>query len=80
MMEERPVPGSNHEHDEQPISRQRAADISSQFPGSLNDAELEQVVQRIERLMRAIEELRRFPLDNHDEPAPVFRPVGKEQQ
>lgn len=73
------MPGSNNEHDHLPLSRQRANDIADQFPGSLDDAETEQVAQRIERLFKAIDEVRRYPLHNGDEPAPVFRPIGKEQ-
>lgn len=73
------MPGSNNERDHLPLSRQRASDIANQFPGSLDNSEQEQVAQRIERLYKAIDELRRYPLRNGDEPAPVFRPIGKEQ-
>jgi hypothetical protein len=73
------MPGSNNEHDIQPLSRQRARDIANQFPGVLDDAEIVQVAQRIDRLFGAIDELRKYPLENGHEPAPVFRPIGKEQ-
>ncbi|MEX2425413.1 MAG: hypothetical protein WD401_01500 [Thermomicrobiaceae bacterium] len=73
------MPGSNNGHDAQSVARRRAADIASEVSGDLDEAELVQVTQRIERLFRAIDELRHYPLENSDEPAPVFRPIGKEQ-
>jgi hypothetical protein len=73
------MPGSNNEHDTETLAQRRAIDISRQFPGILDDAGVKQVAQRIERLHASIEVLRRYPLENGDEPAPVFRPIGKEQ-
>lgn len=73
------MPGSNNEHDISAVARQRARDIANQFPGMLDEAEQEQVAQRVARLYRAIDDVRSFPLENGDEPAPVFRPIGKEQ-
>jgi hypothetical protein len=78
--EERRMPGSNNEHDELPLAHRRAADIANQFPDHLDDSEVRQVAQRIERHFASIDELRRYPLANSDEPAPVFRAIGKEQQ
>ncbi len=73
--------GSNHD---QPVQNgdlvsHRTQDVARQFPGLLDDTELEQVSQRVRRLTNSIEELRKYQLENGDEPAPVFRPVGKEQ-
>lgn len=73
------MPGSNNEHDIPEIARRRARDIANEFPGLLDETEQEQVALRIARLYRAIDEIRSYPLENGDEPAPVFRPVGKEQ-
>jgi hypothetical protein len=73
------MPGSNNQHKHRSIARRRAQDIANQFPGTLSDSEQEEVAQRIERLFRAIEDVRSYPLQNGDEPAPVFRPIGKEQ-
>ena len=73
------MPGANNEHDEQPLAQRHASDIARQFPGRLDTVELDQVAQRIERLHKAMDEVRRLPLENGDEPAPVFRSIGKEQ-
>lgn len=73
------MPGSNNEHDRRPAAQQRAREIADQFPGMLDESEQDQVVQRIERMFLAIDEIRGYPLENGDEPAPVFRPIGKEQ-
>jgi hypothetical protein len=72
------MPGSNNEH-EPTLARLRTADIAMQFDGSLDASEQEQVARRVERMLDVIEELRAYPLENADEPAPVFRPIGKEQ-
>jgi hypothetical protein len=73
------MPGSNHEHDDLPVAHRRARDVASQFPDQLNEAEIRQVAQRIERHFASVDELRRYSLANSDEPAPIFRAVGKEQ-
>lgn len=73
------MPGSNNEHDRRPAAHKRAEEIAEQFPGLLDKAEQDQVAQRIERMFHAIDEIRRYPLENGDEPAPIFRPIGKEQ-
>jgi hypothetical protein len=76
---ERYMPGSNNEHDSASLPQRRAHDIASNFPGILDSDEQQQVAQRIERLLKAATDLRSYPLENADEPAPVFRPIGKEQ-
>jgi hypothetical protein len=73
------MPGSNNEHDRRPAAEQRAREIADQFPGMLDEGEQNQVAQRIERMFSAADEVRRYELDNGDEPAPIFRAIGKEQ-
>jgi hypothetical protein len=73
------MPGDNRNEQRTDPARHRTLDIASQFPDALTSGELDQVTHRVERLLSSIAELRRRPLTNADEPAPVFRPVGKEQ-
>lgn len=73
------MPGSNNESAMPDLATHRSVDVASQFPEALTSAELEQVTRRIQRLLGSIEVLRGYPLSNADEPAPVFRPIGKEQ-
>jgi hypothetical protein len=61
------------------LSQHRTVDVAAQFPDALTSAELEQVTHRIERVLGSIEEIRRYPLGNADEPASLFHPIGKEQ-
>jgi hypothetical protein len=71
--------GSHNGHDRHSLSRRRAQEIANQIASDLSESDLVQVAHRIERLFLAVDELRRYPLENGDEPAPVFRPIGKEQ-
>jgi hypothetical protein len=73
------MPGDNSNEQKLDQSRHRAIDIAGQFPDALNTDELNQIARRVDRLLSSIAELRKHPLSNADEPAPVFRPIGKEQ-
>jgi hypothetical protein len=70
---------TNQDESRVSLAKHRAADISAQFPDALTSRELDQVTHRIERVIGSIEEIRRYPLGNSDEPASVFHPIGKEQ-
>lgn len=73
------MPESNSGHDQPQIATLRVSDIQAQFPDTLSGADEDQVTRRVKRILGAIDELRAYPLTNSDEPAPVFRPIGKEQ-
>lgn len=73
------MPGSNSGHDQPQLATLRVSDISAQFPDTLSSEHVELVTRRVQRILGSIDELRSYPLANSDEPAPVFRPIGKEQ-
>lgn len=73
------MPETNSGHDQPPLASLRVSDITAQFPDTLSADQVEQVTRRVERVLGAIDGLRSYPLTNADEPAAVFRPVGKEQ-
>jgi len=51
--------------------------ITRLYGDRLTQEELEGVEERLESVLKALESLRRVPLENWDEPSHLFKPLGE---
>ena len=72
-----PLPVAADEPNGPAVADQLLAVLQARFPDRLNDEQWKQVRGKIEGQLRAAEELRKFMLQNSDEPATVFAAVRR---